>query len=167
MVGPVTRRGLLGAGAAAGLALAGCGAAEEDVPPDAELLAPSLAAAVALGAAYERLGGRLGGELAAREREHAERLRAAGAGEAGPGGPTPSGASPGGRHRAGPLETALALEQAAMRAHVHATGLVRSAASRVLTAELLADSARHAVQLRARLGRAALTTAFPDGREDA
>ena len=75
-----TRRGLLAAGAG-GLVVAGCGAPEEP-PPDAELLAPSLAAALALADAYERAGGRIGRALAAREREHAERCargRAAGA----------------------------------------------------------------------------------------
>jgi hypothetical protein len=163
VVGP-TRRGLLAAAAAAGLGVAGCGAPEDDVPLDAELLAPSLAAAEALAAAYERAGGRIGGELAAREREHARRLREAGAAEAGPVGPIPSGAGPGGQQ---PLEAALALEHAAMRANVHATGLVRAPAARTLTAELLADAARHAVQVRERLGRETLTTAFPDGRDRA
>jgi hypothetical protein len=158
VTGTVTRRGLLAAGAAGGLALAGCGVPDDEPPPDAELLAPSLAAATALADAYERAGGRLGGELAAREREHAKRLRAAGSRE---GAPAPE--APGGT----PLEAALALEQAAMRANVHATGLVRSAANRELTAELLADSARHTVQVRERLGRELLTTAFPDGRDDA
>ena len=153
-----TRRGLLAAAAGAGLAIAGCGSQEEEPPPDAELLAPSLAAAVALADVYERAGGRLGGELAARERSHAERLREAGAGE---GAAAPE--APGGS----PLEAALALEQAAMRAHVHAAGLVRAAEARALTAELLADSARHTVQLRERLGHEVLTTAFPDGRDDA
>ena len=154
----VSRRRLLLSGAGAGLVLAGCGAPDDEPPPDAELLAPSLAAAVALTGAYERAGGRLGGELAAREREHAGRLREAGARA---GAPAPE--DPGGP----PLEAALALEQAAMRAHVHAAGLVRAPAARALTAELLADAARHAVQLRERLGRAPLTTAFPDGRDDA
>jgi len=153
-----TRRGLLAAGAGAGLALAGCGSQEEEPPPDPELLAPSLAAAVALADAYERAGGRLGGSLAAREREHAERLREAGAGEDAPAPEVTDGP---------PLEAALALEQAAMRAHVHAAGLVRAPAARALTAELLADAARHTVQLRERLGQATLTTAFPDGRDDA
>jgi len=148
-----TRRGLLAAGAMLGLA--GCGAPEEP-PPDAELLAPSLAAALALAAAYERAGGRLGRELGAREREHAERLRAAGAGA---GATTP--AAGGGA----PLESALALERIAMRAHVRSVGLVRGRPARALTAELLADDARHASLLLARLGRDPLPTAFPDGRD--
>jgi hypothetical protein len=151
----VSRRGLLVAGA--GLAIAGCGAeAERPRPSDADLLAPSLAAALALAAAYERAGGRLGRELAARERDHAERLRRAGAQ---PGAAEPE--SPDGP----PLEAALALEQAAMRAHVHAVGLVRANGARSLAAELLADDARHVTQLRERLGRPVLTTAFPDGRD--
>jgi hypothetical protein len=153
-----TRRGLLAAGAGAGLALAGCGSQEEEPPPDAELLAPSLAAALALADAYESAGERLGEALAARERDHAERLREAGAGEGAPAPEAPDGP---------PLQAALALEQAAMRAHVHAAGLVRAPAARALSAELLADAARHTVQLRERLGREALTTAFPDGRDDA
>ncbi len=62
MVAGTTRRSLLVAGA--GLAVAGCGSQEREVPPDAELLAPSLAAALALADAYERAGGRLGRELA-------------------------------------------------------------------------------------------------------
>ena len=78
---PVTRRDLLAAGAVGGLALAGCGAPDDEPPPDAELLAPSLAAALALADAYERAGGRIGRELGARERGHAERLRGAGARE--------------------------------------------------------------------------------------
>ena len=153
MVDTGTRRGLLTAGAA--LALAGCGAPEQP-PADAELLAPSLAAALALAAAYERAGGRLGRELAAREREHAERLRAAGAAA---GGPAPAAA--GGT----PLEAALALERAAMRAHVRAVGLVRARRVREVTAEVLAEDARHASLLLARLGRDPLPTAFPDGRD--
>ena len=148
-----TRRGLLAAGAGAGLVVAGCGAPEEP-PPDAELLAPSLAAAIALADAYERAGGRIGRELAVRERAHAERLRAAGAGEARAPEP-PNGA---------PLEAALALEQAAMRAHVHAVGLVRAPRARSLAAELLADDARHVLVVSERLGRDAKPGAFPDGR---
>jgi hypothetical protein len=154
VTGTVTRRGLLAAGVALGLV--GCGAPEEP-PPDADLLAPSLAAALALAAAYERAGGRLGRELAEREREHAERLRAAGAA---PGAAAPDGAADG-----TPLESALALERAAMRAHVRATGLVRARPARTLTAELLAEDARHASLLLARLGREPLPTAFPDGRD--
>ena len=148
-----TRRGLLAAGAALGLV--GCGAPEEP-PPDAELLAPSLAAALALATAYERAGGRVGRELAAREREHADRLRAAGAATGG------AVAAPGGE---APLQSALALERAAMRAHVRAVGLLRARPARSLTAELLADDARHESLLLARLGRDPLPTAFPDGRD--
>ena len=62
------------------------------------------------------------------------------------------------------MEAALALEQAAMRAHVHAVGLVRGG-NRRLVAELLADDARHATELRRRLGRDPFPTAFPDGRD--
>ena len=148
-----TRRGLLGA--AAVLGLAGCGAPEEP-PPDAELLAPSLAAALALAGAYERAGGRIGRALAAREREHADRLRAAGARAGAKAPEAPDGA---------PLEAALALEQAAMRAHVRAVGLVRALPARTLTAELLADDARHVTVLRERLGLVGLAGAFPDGRD--
>ena len=72
---PVTRRGLLAAGAVGGLALAGCGAPDDEPPPDAELLAPSLAAATALADVYEQAGGRLGDELAARERERGGQRR--------------------------------------------------------------------------------------------
>ena len=148
-----TRRGLLLAGA--GLAVAGCGAQEQARPPDGELLGPSLAAALALASVYERAGGRLGRELAEREREHAERLRAAGARDGAEAPEAPGGAS---------LEAALALEQAAMRAHVHAVGLVRGPHRR-LAAELLADDARHLAAVRARLGQDPLPTAFPDGRD--
>jgi hypothetical protein len=150
----VSRRGFLVAGV--GLAFAGCGNEEPEPPPDADLLAPSLAAALALAAAYERAGGRLGRELAARERDHAQRLRDAGA---------RAGAEPPDAPDGPPLEAALALEQAAMRAHVHAVGLVRARGARALTAELLADDARHVVQLRERLGLGGLTTSFPDGRD--
>ena len=152
----VTRRGLLAAGAGAGLVVAGCGAPEEP-PPDAELLAPSLAAALALAGAYERAGGRIGRALAAREREHAERLRAAGARRAR------------GRRtrRAGaPLEAALALEQAAMRAHVRAVGLVRALPARSAhRASCWPTTPRHVTLLRERLGLAGLPSAFPDGRD--
>jgi hypothetical protein len=151
----VTRRGLLAAGAGAGLVMAGCGA-PEDPPPDAELLAPSLAAALALAGAYERAGGPIGRTLAAREREHAERLRAAGA---------RAGAKPSAEPDGAPLEVALALEQAALRAHVRAVGLVRALPARTLAAELLADDARHVTVLRERLGLAGLAGAFPDGRD--
>jgi hypothetical protein len=154
VAGGWSRRGLLVAGA--GLALAGCGDEEPAPPPDADLLAPSLAAALALASVYERAGGRLGRELAARERDHAQRLRDAGARGGAEAPKAPDGP---------PLEVALALEQAAMRAHVHAVGLVRARGARMLTAELLADDARHAVQLRERLGRGDLTTSFPDGRD--
>jgi len=143
----------LAAGAALGLA--GCGAPEEP-PPDAELLAPSLAAALALAGAYERAGGRIGRALAAREREHARRLRAAGAR---PGAAAPE--APDGE----PLRAALVLERAAMRAHVHAVGLVRAPRTRSLSAELLADDARHELALRERLGLGGTPSAFPDGRD--
>jgi hypothetical protein len=84
-----------------------------------------------------------------------ERLRAAGAR-----GGARAPETPGGR----PLEAALELEQAAMRAHVHAVGLVRGG-NRGLVAELLADDARHAAELRWRMGRNPFPTAFPDGRD--
>ena len=104
----------------AGLVVAGCGAPEEP-PPDAELLAPSLAAALALAGAYERAGGR-----------SAARWPRASAS-------TPTGCAPRARAPAprapeapggAPLEAALALEQAALRAHVHAVGLVRARGAR-------------------------------------
>jgi hypothetical protein len=149
-----TRRGLLLAGA--GLAVAGCGATDDEPPPDAELLAPSLAAALALAGAYERAGGRIGRALASREREHAERLRAAGA-RAGARRPAPAGGAP--------LEGAVTLERAALRAHVHAVGLVRALPSRSLLAELMADDARHLLVLRGEVGGTPIPSAFPDGRD--
>jgi hypothetical protein len=137
------------------LVVAGCGAEEEPpLPSDADLLAPSLAVALALAATYERAGGALGRELAASEREHARRLRAAGAREGAPAPEAPDGP---------PLEAALALEQAALRAHVHAIGLVRG--PRALAAELIAGDAAHVARLRGALGLDVLTTAFPDGRD--
>ena len=153
MVGPRTRRGLLAAGAALGLA--GCGAPEEP-PPDADLLAPSLAAALALVDVYERAGGRIGRALAARERDHAERLRAAGArsGAAAP-------EAPGGE----PLAAALQLERGAMRSHVRAVGLVRAPDARSAAAAVLADDARHVMVLRERLRLGGVPSAFPDGRD--
>jgi len=151
----VTRRGLLAAGAGAGLVVAGCGAPEEP-PPDAELLAPSLAAALALADAYERAGGRIGRELGARERGHAERLRGAGA-RAGARAPAAGAGAP--------LEGALRLEQAALRAHVRAIGLVRALPSRTLLAELMADGARHTLVLRDKVGGSTIPSAFPDGRD--
>ena len=154
MVG-TSRRGLLVAGA--GLAVAGCGAPDDDVSPDAELLAPSLAAALALADAYERAGGRVGRTLAASERDHVRRLRAAGA-RGGARKPTPGVGSE-------PLDGAVALERAALRAHVHAVGLVRALPSRTLLAELMADGARHLLVLRGEVGGTAIPTAFPDGRD--
>jgi len=148
-----TRRGLLLAGA--GLVVAGCGAPEEP-PPDAELLAPSLAAALALADAYERAGGRIGRELGARERGHVERLRGAGA-RAGARAPAAGAGAP--------LEGALRLEQAALRAHVQAIGLVRALPTRTLLAELMADGARHTLILRDKVGGSSIPSAFPDGRD--
>ena len=139
------------------MALAGCGAPDDEPPPDADLLAPSLAATLALADAYERAGGRVGRTLAAREREHVRRLRDAGA-RSGARAPTPGVAGE-------PLEGALALERAALRAHVHAVGLVRALPSRTLLAELMADRARHLLVLRGEVGGTSIPTAFPDGRD--
>ena len=75
--------------------------------------------------------------------------------------PSSGFAAPGGA----PLEAALALEQAAMRAHVRAVGLVRALPARALAAELLADDARHVTVLSDRLGLAGPAGAFPDGRD--
>ena len=153
MVVGATRRGLLLAGA--GLVVAGCGAPEEP-PPDAELLAPSLAAALALADAYERAGGRIGRALGARERAHVARLRGAGAR---PGARAPSAGA------GEALDGALRLEQAALRAHVQAIGLVRALPTRTLLAELMADGARHTLILRDKVGGSSIPTAFPDGRD--
>ena len=155
MVGTLSRRRLLAAGAAAGLGVAGCGAADEP-PPDAELLAPSLAAARALAAAYEQAGGRVGRELAGRAQKHVRQLRDAGA---------KAGARPPRPGIGEPLEGALALERAALRAHVHAVGLVRGLPTRTLLGELMADSARHLLVLRGEVGGSSIPTAFPDGRD--
>jgi hypothetical protein len=144
----VTRRALFAAAGAG--ALAGCGAPEEP-PPDAELLAPSLAAALALAGAYDQLGER---RLAAREREQAGRLRAAGARS---GAPAPAATASG-------LTGALELERAAMRANLDAAGLVRDLNTRALAAALLSDNAQHESALLARLKRDPIPSAFPDGR---
>jgi len=147
----ITRRALVAAGA--GVLVAGCGAAEP-IPPDAELLGPVLASERALVDAYARVEGRLGRELAARARDHAERLARAGAG------PASGPAAPGGD----PVDAALALQRRSMRACVGAVGLVREPAGRALVAEVLTAGAQHAAILLARLGRDPLPTAFPDGR---
>ena len=128
--------------------VAGCGAPEEP-PPDAELLAPSLAAALALADAYERAGGRIGRALAARERAHAERLRGRGRAAERRGASAAAGE---------PLEAALALEQAALRAHVHAVGLVRARDARALAGR--ADGRRRPP--RARGARAARPRREPE-----
>ena len=64
-----------------------------------------------------------------------------------------------------PLEGALRLEQAALRAHVQAIGLVRALPTRTLLAELMADGARHTLILRGKVGGSSIPTAFPDGRD--
>jgi hypothetical protein len=149
-----TRRAFLAAGAGgAALLAAGCGAPAEP-PPDADLLAPSLAASLALASAYDALGGKLGRELGAREREHADRLRAAGA---------RAGAKAPAKPPGTPLEALLGLEEAAMRAHVYAVGLVRDLRTRAVAAELLSADAQHASALLLRLHRDPLPNAFPDG----
>ena len=150
----ITRRGLVAAGA--GVLLAGCGADDEPVAPDARLLAPVLAAEAALVEAYERVPGRLGRALAARASAHAERLRAAGAA------PGPAGAATAGGD---PLEAALALQRRSMAACVAAVGVVSEPARRALVADVLTGGAEHAAILLTRLGRDPLPTAFPDGRE--
>ena len=153
----VTRRGLLAAGAGERAWSWRAAALPEEPPPDAELLAPSLAAALALAGAYERAGGRIGRALAAREREHADRLRAAGARRAREAPAAPDGA---------PLEAALALEQAALRAHVRAVGLVRALpAPRARRPSCWPTTRATSTVLRERLGLAGLPSAFPDGRD--
>jgi hypothetical protein len=146
----VNRRGFLAAAGAGALVAAGCGAPDEP-PPDADLLAPALAAALALASAYDRLGER---KLAARERDHAGRLRAAGARA---GAPAP-------RATASGLDGALQLERAAMRANLDAAGLVRDLDTRALAAMLLSEDAQHESALLARLNRNPIPSAFPDGR---
>ena len=145
-----TRRAFLATAGAGALAAAGCGARPEP-PPDAELLAPPLAAALALASAYDALGERA---LAAVERTHARKLRAAGARE---GARAPVTEASG-------KEGALELERASMRALVDAVGLVRDLRTRVLVADLLGDDAAHESRLLAELHRNPIPSAFPDGR---
>jgi len=143
----VTRRALLGAGAGAAAALAGCGERTPAAPPEADVLARLLAADLAAVAAYRGVRGAGALERAARARVDA--LRSAGArrpvAAAGPAG----------------VQAALAAERAGLAAYVQALPDLRGAALRRLGAAGVAATATSEAELLERLGRDPSPAAFP------
>jgi hypothetical protein len=141
------RRALLGAAA---LAVAGCGPPEEPEVVASEVLLDQVRVSAAALSAYD------GVDDVERERAFAamrvERLQAA-LGQ--PASLAGGGLAPGG------LETALAAEQRALRAHVEAVGLLGEREHRELFGELIAGSAQNESSLLAKLDRRSLETPFP------
>jgi hypothetical protein len=139
----LTRRALLGAGAVAGLGLAGCGPPDQPTVDSQQVLDEQLLASQRALAAYES------GPMRERAAARVKRLEAAGATR----GSVPSGPT-------GP-EAALAAERAALQAHVAAVGLLSDRASRELFAGLIAGTAQAESELLSRLDQRPLQTAFP------
>jgi hypothetical protein len=160
----VSRRGLLGAGALAGLAAAGCGDRTPDRPPlgDAAVLGSLLGVELELVAAWSALAARgghggLADDVLARERAHARQLASAGARRrAAPGDVRAAArAVPGGG-----LEAVLALERAAAAAYLDALPGLRAPDARELAFALHAAEAQHASVVLSALGRDPLPDAF-------
>jgi hypothetical protein len=132
----VTRRALLGAGAAgAGALLAGCG------PPDTKAISRQDVLDEQL-----RLTQQSVAAGASRARARARKLEAAGAVA------KPAGA---------PSGTAYEAEQRALAGYVAAIGKLRDPASRTLLGELVADAAESEAELARELKLDPLPTAFP------
>jgi hypothetical protein len=169
-----TRRALLGAGALAALAAAGCGDRTPARPAggDAGVLGRLLAVEGALVGAWSALAALRGAHAAdardvlARERSHVTALTAAGAAH---GAAVPSGLAgatrrvrlQAGAHDAtGALEALLAAEREAAGAHLAALPELLGPDARELTLSLYAAAAQHQAILLAALGRDPLPDAF-------
>jgi hypothetical protein len=146
----VNRRGLLAAGGA--VLLAGCGKPESaTIGPDAALRR-SLAAELAVLAAYDGLDQPGVSALASRARARADSFRAALGGA-----PPPAAAAAG----APSLESALTAEHRALQAHVAGVGGTADRKVRALLAGAITDTAQSEARLAELLGRDPLVTPFP------
>jgi hypothetical protein len=143
----LTRRGFLGASAAA-LLLAGCGADEaERKPPSADaVLRDLLAAEVAAGAAV--IGSPVAELLVAQDERHAQRLAALA------GVTTPTAGE------AVDLATGLARKQQAVFTYVDALPKLADPEVRVAVMEILASEAEHIAALRQAAGAQPVPDAF-------
>jgi hypothetical protein len=144
-----SRRALLAGGAA--LIAAGCGPdGSSRVPPSGPALDAQLRAQEVVVQSYAGLRGREVRRMAAEARAGAARLRAAGARTGAAAGPAirPS------------LRGALGAEETALATHVKGLG-AGPLDLRPLKSELVLTSARHAAQLRARLGLDPAPAALP------
>jgi hypothetical protein len=177
--GPLTRRALLGAGAAGAFAAAGCGERDPQPPQggDAGVLAGLLAVerelvrAWAAVAAVRGAAGATGRAVLAHEHAHAARLEqellaARGASAAAPApaalrdaARTVAAAAHSG-NGAGALRAALVLERHAAEAYLAALPLLRSPGRRALAMALYASEAQHGSTVLAALGRDPLPDAF-------
>jgi hypothetical protein len=141
----VTRRALLGAGAAgAGALLAGCGPPDEPAAARGDVLGEQLRLTRLVVAAY---AGRP--DLRSRAQERVKRLEAAGAKSPAPA-TGPSG-----------TQAAYDAERRALAAHVAAIGMLRDPASRELLGALVASAAAAEARLARMLELDPLATAFP------
>jgi hypothetical protein len=148
-----SRRALLGAGALAALAAAGCGDRTPAGPEggDAAVLGRLLAVEQALLEAWVGSSVALRDDVVVRLRAHVRALQAAGAA---PGGHAPRGI-------AGGDEAALAeAERAAGRSHLSAVRALRGPDARALATGLYAAAAQRESVLLAALGRDPLPDAF-------
>jgi hypothetical protein len=143
----VTRRALLGAGALA--LLAGCGPQEEPPVDVSAVLSEQLRLTQAVAGAYSGVAGEGGADA----RRRAERLETALRAAGGTPRPAPQGATG--------VEAALAAEQAALRGHVAAVGVLKQPEYRELLAGLIADAAAAESALLTTLERPPAPTAFP------
>jgi len=150
----LSRRALLGAGAVAGLGLAGCGAPDAPAVKASDVMDTQLGVSRAALASYPSTGETA--RLRQRAKARVDRLEAA---------LRLAGGSPG-RQKAGKasppgVERALAAERLALRTHVAGVGLLSDRASRELFAGLIAETAQAESELLTMLGRRPLETAFP------
>jgi hypothetical protein len=156
-----TRRGLLGTGAIAALAAAGCGERTPDTPvlDDADVLGTLLAIEGELALGWARLRGgppELAHDVLARVREHVSLLRAAGADDR-RGAPAAVAAA---ARRGDGLDALLALERAAGRASLTALAALRGPDARVLATALYAAGAQRAAIVLDALGHDPFPDAF-------
>jgi hypothetical protein len=175
--GPLTRRALLGAGAAGALAAAGCGERDPQPPQggDAGVLAGLLAVerelvrAWAAVAAVRGAAGATGRAVLAHEHAHAARLEQELRAARGAPAPAPAALRDAARAVAaaahsgngvGALRAALVLERHAAEAYLAALPLLRSPGRRALAMALYASEAQHGSTVLAALGRDPLPDAF-------